>query len=453
MYNLAFNFLVIIGVIIAFNNNYRKGLMYGFILLLVLPQYCGVKINDTLPVLTTHRLVLIIAFFFWIRNVETESITDVPFKRIFILLLISNTVTLFMAEYFLISLKRYLSFCLENFVVYIILVTSIQTKDQIEMYFLSFFKAICFLAALAILERYSDIRIIDYLPTFGSIPAAVYKHEVITTFPHPIFLGIPMAVGLTMCITLIQINYRHSHLRTPILYMMMLIIGSALYFSFSRGPWVAAGIGCGTLFLLSGAHTKRTVLIVLLIVVLINILRPGVFRTLSSYYKKTLDKQSIEGSSYYYRWELWRKAYKEIKTAPERMAFGYGLEYHRYEDLNDEFVLADKTSKFRSWDNEFAAILLELGFVGLFLYFLLYFSLFRYCFGSILYTSGDDKDFLISLIACYLICLFMMTNVKMFSSQVMFLFYTILSLCVRLAVFTRKEAHDKNMAVSNGSPL
>jgi len=428
--NIPIHLAIALTLIWTLTKDYNKGVRYAVILLICLPQTLGIKFSNVLPVLTAHRIILVILIAYWIKHIEFNALKKVPCKGLFIIIIASNTISLFLAVYFTVSFKRYLSVCIENFLVYLIFASSINDREQIDEYYRTIFLVICSFGMLAIIERHFGIHIAAYLPSFGADDSWLRTSTIVRiTFPHPIFAGVALAIGVVLGISNFTLHQKGKKVFDL---LMTLVIGSGLYYTFRRGPWLSAVVGLIILFLLGSKKIKKNVLLLLIFPIVVISLRPGVMDTLNHYYKVTFHPYSLEGGSYYYRWELWRKAYQEVNESPARLAFGYGLEYHRYADLAGEFVLSEKWSEFKSWDNEFACLLLEVGFVGLFLYLLFFTNLFLHFIKGIKNISHMYKDVAVSVLSSYVMILFMMTNVKMWSSQIMFLFYIMISLNVGL---------------------
>ena len=65
----------------------------------------------------------------------------------------------------------------------------------------------------------------------------------------------------------------------------------------------------------------------------------------------------------YGRFELWKKAYSEVTKSTERLLFGYGNGAHNIM-VFQALYFHNIYLKFDSWDNHFAAVLLDTGYLG-----------------------------------------------------------------------------------------
>ncbi|MFQ5788620.1 MAG: hypothetical protein ACE5H1_11650, partial [Thermodesulfobacteriota bacterium] len=89
-------------------------------------------------------------------------------------------------------------------------------------------------------------------------------------------------------------------------------------------------------------------------------------------------------------------------------------------------------SYFWSWDNEYAATLLDRGFIGLILFSFLFLSIVFKSYRKFRSTSVANKDLMAALFSAIIVFVFMMTNVMVFSPQLHFLFWLVVSLALTL---------------------
>jgi hypothetical protein len=160
--------------------------------------------------------------------------------------------------------------------------------------------------------------------------------------------------------------------------------------------------------------------------------RPGVWETITSATEATTDETSVKGQSYLYRWALWRKAYKEICKSPERVLFGYGLGSHQIMNLTDiQDYGEDKGRKidYGSWDNHYACMLLETGFLGFFTFltinFMVIVKIYKLWSKRILDCIG--RNVIAAILSSVLVMVFMMSNVYIFSTQLTYLYWFLIA--------------------------
>ena len=225
-------------IVLAYRGSYIKGFSLGLFFLIVLSQYIGIKINNTLPVLTAHRIILIVIIYFWLKKKKDFSVW-MKFKTVIVLLIATNTISLIHAFYFLPALKTYISFMIEGLFFFIIMITTLHDPDSIEIPLKYCYFGLTVVAALTIIEANTNFKILDILPAHFNL--SLDRSANYSTFPHPILLGAAMACGLIISTYYLQ-KYEGSK-TTIIIWINLAIFGTALYYSFSRGAWLAGILG------------------------------------------------------------------------------------------------------------------------------------------------------------------------------------------------------------------
>jgi hypothetical protein len=429
--------VVTIFVVVLFNSNYIKGLQWSLLFLIVLPQYIGIHFGGAFPVLTIHRIIVIISIIYWLSQKEVNK-SKVPLMGIFVLIVLANTVSLLQAPFFTDCLKKYLAFIIEGIVFFSILVTSLKNEADIKKTLRYIYMAIFITAVMGFFERYTGIKPILLFPSFESLAVG---RGLLSTFSHPIMFGVAMAIGLIISVH--YLSLMSKDISKTILWIGVLLMGSCLYFTVKRGAWLAAMIGLVSMFFLSSGRMKGKIALIILFPLMVVLINPGVLGTITDTYETTMDDSSLRGASFTYRFELWNVSYSEIKKSTERMAFGYGFNYHANVDFYREFELIEgRRSHFTSWDSEFATLLLENGIVGLFLHVVLYITMLWYLFKKIFVFRKQEPYFMPCIFSSVLAIVFMMTNVKMFSPQIMFIFYSMVAIGLNYEP-KLSEANDK----------
>jgi hypothetical protein len=107
------------------------------------------------------------------------------------------------------------------------------------------------------------------------------------------------------------------------------------------------------------------------LVIAVCIVRPGVWDTLRNTYFDTLDPDSARGSSYEYRYTLMRVGREALAQDLGRAAWGFGPESYYYLGLEGEDPETGHTVTYDSCDSAIVEIMVETGYVGLFLVVLL----------------------------------------------------------------------------------
>lgn len=424
------------------SKNYLTGICYSLFFLVVLPHQLGILLPGNLPVLTAHRVIIILLIFFWLRQAVIER-SHIPYKWQIIFIILANSISLVQSVYFEEGFKKYLQFVIENCLFFVVMITSLRKNVEIEKALRYVYKGIVAIAVLGIIERYTEIHILNILPSFIEVEI---EKGVFSTFSHPILLGAILGQGVIISIALINRAERKE--KKFKLWLQLFLIGSCLYFTASRGPWLAAMIGLAIMLIIGRGKIIKLVGIVCMIPLIIFIIKPEVYNSVIDMYYMTFPidgKVQAEAASYIYRWELWIKAYKEISKSTERLLFGYGFLYHRLADLSGDFTLIEgRKGLFQSWDNEYACLLLEVGFVGIISYAMFYIKIAQRFMIKSVRAKGNEKYLMTTLFACVLMVLFMASNVKLFSPQLMFAFYFIIAIGTNYNINTASHDEGEN---------
>lgn len=407
------------------NKDYRKGLAFSIFLLILMPRELFFEVGGGLPTLTGFRAIILTALFYSLYTNKLKiKWQKMPILTLLILVLFCKACSLFFAYDLMVSFNGILIFLIERLLFFVILIKGIENRETLESILRSVGLVIIIIAILGFIERYTQINPVDYIalsdnPRFESRMA----NEVYSTLPHPILFGTALAMGLPICLFLFDVQANRTV--RYIIGIFVLLIIAAIYFSNSRGPWLACIVVFFILLLLNYSRIRVRVIPMLYLTILVLMLRPGVFDTIYGLSASTLDENSLEGSSFQYRFELFKVAYREIILAPERLAFGYGD--NAAQSMNITGMLSYGSRRevtFWSWDSEFALLLLHNGFIGFALHLILYLYCLIYLMKKTQLVDGKDRDLIIALLASNSVLVFMMTNVAIFAPQLHFIFWT-----------------------------
>ena len=148
----------------------------------------------------------------------------------------------------------------------------------------------------------------------------------------------------------------------------------------------------------------------------------------------TLDVSSFRGGTYLYRWELWKIAWHQVGQSLTRLFFGYGPASPAGMSIEWHVAWLGRDISIWTWDNHYAAYLVQLGVVGLSAILMLYFAVLRKLYRAWRKSSSGDRDILACILASVLILLFMRTNVYFFAPQLDYLFWTLAAVGCMLGV-------------------
>lgn len=409
--------------------NYRQGLYWAVFLMTTLTANPILITGGGLPNFTMHRLILIVLLIAAIKkNGLLSTPRNVPYLWMLAAYAIVNIGSLIFTINLMVSIKSYLSFTVEIVLFYIIVSTSIDTRQQARKVVMAGATALLSVAALAIIERYTGFNPVDaFLPGYVRLPQ--YELDVLATFPHRILLGTAMAMGWPLALAFAQDGSTGKRILWWLGICLLLL---ACYLSFSRGPWIAAVFGGVCMFFLAGPQIRRQSILVIVLISIALAARPGVLDTLTTRAQETADANSFKGQTYQYRWELWGIAWDKVSRSPERMFFGFGQGTTDVMSFDANLSYNGETTKLWSWDNHYAALLMEGGLVGLGSFVMLNGFFFLMVLTRWQKVRPDDKPVHASIIAAITAMLFMMTNVAMFAPQLNYLVWALIAAGLRL---------------------
>jgi hypothetical protein len=427
---------ILVPILFFLIRDYKLGLTVAIFFLILSTEYLMIITPGSFPDFSIHRIILIILIIVWfIKNKEGERIRDIPFIYIFLIFGISNLISVLASEDVITSIKNYISFTAEIMIFFIIIMTSLNgEKDLIKMLNFLWF-ALATVALFAVIEKYQGFNPVDaFVP--GYVRLAKTARDVKSTFPHRILLGTAMTMGWPIALALTN-YYKNKRTKQILLWISIFMLTSSVYFSNSRGPWLGTILAGLILFVLGSGNLRKKLMVVFILVICVLIAKPGVRQTLSGRTDATLNPESFKGGTYNYRWELWRKAYSEVSKSPIRMVFGYGPGTSETIDWGGPETVTDDWLKFWSWDNHYASEFLETGFLGIIILFTLYLSILGRLYLTWRKSKPPYNDLLAGILASVSILIFMKSNVKIFSSQLEFLFWSLLAIGILLKKITQ----------------
>jgi hypothetical protein len=423
--------LIAAAVLVAFRRGYFQGLCFSAFLLVLLPNECFIEFTDALPVLSGQRLVLIILLVKWWQHMAgTFRFRELPFHRIIVWITATCAISTLLSVELSESLNKFLSLTVESFLFFAVVMSSVRTSDDAVRLLRAVVAGLTIVGGMAVLERYGGIDLVAYIQFQGGRISlrSEMGGVVFSSYPHPILMGAALAMGMLLCVALIERGAPWRFNRRYVVGIPLMAAG--IYLSFSRGPWAAAAVGFILLYALGTKPLRSRLHKVAAAALVLAMLRPGVMTSISDRFGTILrPNESSEGSSAQYRVELWFKAWHEITKAGHRFVFGYGDGSHRIMDLSGQsfFSLRHDSYAFRSWDSEMACILLQRGVVGLTVLLWLYVAILKAFWNARSRVDGPMRDALTGFLACMAAYLFMSFSVKLFSIQFQYVFWSMVS--------------------------
>jgi hypothetical protein len=421
-------FALLVPLWLLLRRDFVKGLAYAVFLFVSMTTFLRIELPGALPQLTIHRLILISLFVFWFSNKDSRAgIGKPPLLPFLGFWGLANLISLFLTDAeFVKSLKRFLDYTLEVYAFYFLVASSLRTGEEARKIVKAAFLGLTAVAFLAIVERRTGFNPVKSYLSQGADGSEIAP-GIQATYQHRILLGTAMAMGWPLAFCLMDWRDLFGRSRNLWFWIASSMMLASCYFSNSRGPWLAAVLGCGLMWVLGSWGIRKRLLVVACVGFLVVLAKPGVVETLGDRASSTSDSDSFKGGTFRYRLELWNVAWSEITKSPLRLLFGYGPGAGADADLDWELSYRGKTMQISSWDNHFAYDLYQSGCVGFIataaLYGYLVVSLFRFWRAA----AQPLKDRLACLFASACGMVFMMTNVLIFSKQLDYLFWSIVA--------------------------
>jgi O-antigen ligase len=418
-------FLVIVALLVPLwvllRRDFVGGLAYAIVIFIACTHLLRIPTPGVLPELSIHRLVLLILLFFWIQQRDRQQrLLDVPLARYMGVWSLVAFISLLGSLDHVASIKRYFDYVLEFFLLYIIVITSLRNREDAFRILTAACIGLVIVSVLAIVERHSGFNVVDQFIASMDEEAGRVR-DVRATYRHRILLGAGMAMGWPLAFYFSQ-NARSRSSRW-LAWLAVLALLAACYYSMSRGPWLAAVLAGGILFVFGSAGIRKPLVLVVCLAALVLVTRPGVFSTVSGYATRTVDADSFKGGTFRYRFDLWRVAHAEVIKSPWRLLFGHGPGSGANQSLDWTLTVSAKDHQIESWDNDFAYVLYQYGFLGLFATLALYAAIPWRLISRARLATGSERDLYVCLGASALVLFFMMTNVMIFARQLYYLLW------------------------------
>ena len=434
--------VVVLAVLLwQFSRSFWAGLSCAVGFLVSLPNVVQVPLPGSLPALTVHRLIVLLVLCFWLReshNRVTE--TGFPFKAVLWCILGTQVLSVLFGVELVSSLKAFCYYALENVLFLYVLVTVTRDRDDGAHLVRGMCAGLFAVAILAFIEKYRGYSPMQYFPGY-------YDGTVMATFSHRILLGTAMAMGWPLCMYWAALE--ETPKRRALAWLAACMCIGSCYFAQSRGPWMGVVLAALTVGVLGSGKQRKLLIGIGALALLVWMSNSGVRATIQARVGSTFDDDSQAQVSYQWRWELWRKAWKEITKSPTRMAFGYGPGSSEALNWEGEVSFLNYQDSFSSWDNNWAAYLLECGLLGFAVLLCFYVAVGLRLWNIWRHVRGRDKEFAAFIAAAVVVYTFMQTNVKIFAPQVNYIFWIALAVGIGL----ERQPHTDELMESVEQPL
>ena len=398
-----------------------------------------------LPELTIQRLLLLISVYYW--NRERRYRLKNPDRGVKAILL-ANIGLVFCSTVFSIaldlSLKSIISLAFEEYFFFWLVYTSVRSEKDILLVFKHFGYGLGIVAVLGFIEYYTHFNPVDEYIVQGPRPdmgmAYAGWYDVMGTFPHRILFGYAMVCGAMIAFGAFFLEKKK--LRRLLWLVLLAFLSASTYFSNSRGPWFALPLAVGVIAVWGSAQSRKLILYLGVAILIGLLVKPGVRETITDLIGETFQKDTHKGESYEYRWLCWSVAYRKIVESPIRLLFGYGGLSTERMDLQSMFAFGGSTFKlgYTSWDNQYAANLIEFGMLGFMGFNLVFFIVCTRLFARHSRLSPSLAYVVTSAKAIMVVYLFLMTNVYSFSNQLKYMLWGIMALALAAPRMREKTA-------------
>jgi O-antigen ligase len=452
---IIFFALIILWVIYRLRQNQTSGMRLVFALLVFLPYSLRIDLPAGLPQLTIHRILIVIAFLFLIRNRSSDRKKwPIPNMAFVMAFGFSQFMSFILGTDLVLGLKNCFNYAIEVVLFYLLISEYVQSESD----WVKLLSSICYgLAAVAVVASMEKYFCFDMLGWVMPSNAGLFEEggDIAATYPHRILLGYAMAMGVPLSLALAA-YFKEARPRR-IMYGITLLLIAATYFSMSRGPWLGLGLGLLGMVVLGGRKLRKKLAFVAVLTAAILLLRPGVRDTISNLCFSTFNDSSDKASTYNYRWQLWAVAWDQLRLSPVRFLFGYGPGSTENMDLSNywhgqEGWQADIIhSGHTSWDNNYAGDLIELGTIGFLLELTLFLSISKTLVMNWHRSDMDDRVLQAGIAVACLIFMYSMTNVYIFAPQLKYLFWALVAIGSNLSLVLANQSGCETMLASESS--
>ncbi len=329
---------------------------------LVIPGVCDFN---------TMRLSLMTLLALYLVKREHATQDTIPLKWLMLLHISWAVCSTVFSLSLVTSIKQLISQVLEYYLLYFLFVrimTKLQTLYNV-LYAVVMAMALC--CVFSLFEAYEHWSILRVFPsnlwiTYDGGLDPLYIEwgrglRVRSTFPHPILFG--DALAMTIPIALFLLSIWEKGRQRLLLSLSLILMIWAIYKTSSRGPWIALGMCCCLLFLLTNGRVRKYLLITAVAAGLIVVSRPGIWQTIADLYQSSTDATSPVGASYLYRDTLSQTIQQVVEKDATRFVFGYGLGTFR--ELGLDITFLNVTQRWYTCDDNWALFIYELGYGGL----------------------------------------------------------------------------------------
>jgi hypothetical protein len=414
---ILIDLIAIIGLIgIAQSKGLEAALPFASFLLVLVP------IEAIIPLgvfnLTTQRLIVVILLLLYFSSGRSRGLTGdasaTPLKFLMLMHIAWCFVSTANSIVPVMSIKKALSVVFEYYTLYFIYWRTVSKVQTIHKILTAIVLAIIVCSVFGAVEAYSGWNVLQLLPKVlhhWSTEEADREVRVQSTFDHAILFGAALAMAITLALYLLTVVRKAW--QKVFLWGGLMLMFLNIYKTSSRGPWLDVILGCLLLLFFAAKQTRKSILMIGVLSLLVMIIRPGIWGTIDGIWANTFNMNTDTGASYEYRYALPRAATGALLKSPGRTLWGYGLE--SFYDLGIEGEFLGKPHVFLSCDNAWVELMVETGFVGLLIIALLLLKPAWIAWREYWKLPASDRQLSLILLVNMLIFYFQMYSVGMYS--------------------------------------
>jgi hypothetical protein len=458
---IAIDFIVVgVLVAIALTKGVEQALPFFAFVVILVPLESTIFLPGLFQLNTQRVAIVTLAALYFLtgkRNVESSDKRGTPLKYLILLILAWNLISTAGSIVFTTSLSNVLSSALDFYLVYYIFTKTVSEVQTVHRILVAFVAALTVCCVVGWLEIHFSWQVSDLFPTLvhrftpGQEGLMLVEGRVRSTFPHAILFANGLALGIPLALYLLTLA--KTGLQKALLWVSILMMSWNLYKTLSRGPWLALLLSLIVLFVFSKGQIRRYLVIVSLLMVSVLVIRPGVWDTLRNTYVETVDPESARGSSYEYRYALLRVAREALNKDLGRAAWGFGPDSFYHLGLEGEDPSTGHIVKFESCDSAMVELMVDTGYVGLFLVIVLMVKSILVSLGGFIRLPNPQNSLCLFLFANLAAYIFMMMSVMNFGwGQQSYMLWILMGLSVVYENLVRSEALVEQSACSSPHP-
>ncbi len=433
--------LLVIALLIttAVKKSMDAALALAACLLMIFPSQAQIALPRLFD-LTTQRIIVVVLLGLYLssgkRTDAGQPRGPLPLRLLLVVLigwmLFSSANSVVPEISFKSTLSEYFDFAM----IYVIYARSLSRAEAIRKVFAGFVAGMAICSLFGLLEIYAGWSVTSIFPAVATRFADLTSEadrgaRVQSTFDHSILFGAALSMAIPMGFFLL--DKAKSGGQKTYLWLVQMLMMLCLYKTDSRGPWIAVILSFALLVILGRGRMRTYTGVIVLTTVLIIAVRPGVRDSIFDLYAATLDPDSPQGASYQWRYVLFHVARTELAKDAGRSIWGFGPESFFYLGLTTDAIVDGEmhTVKVDSCDSAYVELMMDTGYIGLFIVALLLatglFCSFR---GLLAFKTSDNSIYLIAFVNLCAFA-FLMSNVELWGwGQQSYMFWIVLAIAM-----------------------